>query len=292
MNACHLSLLEDRGAISVTGPDAKSFLDNLITNDMDLLASKPAIHAALLTPQGKILFEFFVVPHADGYLLETARKTAPDLVKRLTLYRLRAKVTLNDLSASRTVIATWGGPAPTEPLATSYADPRHGGLGVRLIVPPEIASKYAAEDEGPAAYATHRISLGVPEAGLDYALGDTFPHEADFDLFAGVSFTKGCFVGQEVVARMQHKTVVRKRVARVTASGHDLASGAEIKVGEATIGIVGSTSGPSALALLRLDRASEALAKGMPIFAAGTPLTVDPVVLAAYDKAAASRSGA
>lgn len=289
MSKAHVAVLRDRGVVSVTGEDAQSFLDNMITNDMDGLARAPAIHAALLTPQGKILFEFFVVRAPDGFLLETAAAKAPDLVKRLGLYKLRAKVSITDLSASRTVVAAWGGTPPDLPLAVTYADPRHPALGSRLVMAPEMAAELQASDAAASAYHAHRIALGVPEAGRDYPLGDTFPHEANFDRLHGVSFTKGCFVGQEVVARMQHKTVVRKRVVPVTAAD-DLVEGTPIRIGEAVIGTIGSVAGHTALALLRLDRAAEATANAQQLTAGATPVTADPASLLAYEAAAAARS--
>jgi len=158
---------------------------------------------------------------------------------------------------------------------------------------PEAARSLAGEGEGEsrAAYDRHRIALGVPEAGRDYALGDTFPHEAGFDRLAGVSFTKGCFVGQEVVARMQHKTVVRKRVARIAAAGADaIATGADVKIGEAVIGRVGTVDGGRGLALLRLDRAVEAAAKGQQLTAGEVPIAVDEEMLSAYEAAAKARA--
>lgn len=289
MSTTHLAMLRDRGVISVTGEDAAGFLDNMITNDMAGLAKTPAIHAALLTPQGKILFEFFVVRSPDGFLLETAAEKAPDLVKRLGLYKLRAKVAITDVSASRVVVAAWGGPPPDLGPAVTYADPRHPALGSRLLMPPDVAAALHVSETGASAYHAHRIALGVPEAGRDYALGDTFPHEANFDRLQGVSFTKGCFVGQEVVARMQHKTVVRKRVVPVTAEA-DLVEGAPVRFREAVIGTIGSVAGHTALALLRLDRAEEAKASGAVLTAGETTITVDSESLRAYAAGVASRS--
>ncbi|MGE0764860.1 MAG: folate-binding protein YgfZ [Hyphomicrobiaceae bacterium] len=291
MSASHVAILADRGIVSVTGEDAKAFLDNLITNDMDDLDRQPAIHAALLTPQGKILFEFFVVRSGDGFLLDTLRASVADLIKRLSLYRLRAKVSLNDLSSSRTVVAAWGAPPPEVPLAISYRDPRADGMGHRMVMASEMAAKLANEDEGRAAYDRHRIALGVPEPERDYAIGDTFPHEAGFDRQAGVSFSKGCFVGQEVVARMQHKTLVRKRIARISGEdGKSLVSGAQIAVGQAVIGRVGSVDGSRGLALVRLDRAVEAAGKGQSLTSDGVGVRVDDATLAAYEAAAKARS--
>ena len=146
----------------------------------------------------------------------------------------------------------------------SFADPRLPALGSRILADARSArGKVAAADAldaAPEDYHAHRIALGVPEGGKDYVLGDTFPHEADLDQLGGVSFSKGCFVGQEVVSRMQNRGNVRKRVVPIEGEG-PLASGAEVKVGAAAIGTVGSVAGRLALALLRLDRAAEAKAK-------------------------------
>lgn len=289
MSNAHIAILPDRGVVSVTGEAAREFLDNLVTNDMALLGGQPAIHAGLLSPQGKILFEFIVVRAADGFLLDTARDKAAELVKRLGLYKLRANVAINDLSASRAIVAVWGGSPPAVALALTYPDPRHPALGSRIILAPEMAAKLAPGDAGADAYHAHRIMLGVAEAGRDYPLGDTFPHEANFDRQHGVSFTKGCFVGQEVVARMQHKTVVRKRVVAISADAA-LVSGAEVRVGEAVLGTVGSVTGDRALAMIRLDRAAEACVNLHPLVSGSAIVAVDPSALAAYDAAVARRS--
>lgn len=284
MSESHIAILPDRSVVSVGGADARGFLDNLITNDMDLLDRQDAIHAALLTPQGKILFEFFVVRQDDGFLLETARASAAELIKRLALYKLRSKVVLDNLSGSKVVAALWGPLPAAPPLAAVYRDPRHAGLGFRLIMPHAAVGQLAGADEGQRAYERLRIALGVPEAGRDYPLGDTFPHEACFDRLAGVSFTKGCFVGQEVVARMQHKTVVRKRVVGLEA-GASLIEEGDVRAGEAVIGRVGSTDGGHGLALLRLDRALEARRTGQALTVNGTPVIVDAGALDAYEAA-------
>jgi folate-binding protein YgfZ len=266
--------------VRVTGADAEKLLQGVITNDMDLLASQPAIHAALLTPQGKILFEFFVVRIADGFLLETARDRAADLAKRLNLYKLRAKATISDASGDYRVFALWGEAAHSsgETSGTvSFPDPRLAALGLRVLAEAKFAADIAAATNGEEAFAdayhAHRIALGVPEGGKDYALGDTFPHEADLDQLHGVSFTKGCYVGQEVVSRMQNRATVRKRVVPVEGAA-PLVPGAEIKAGEAVIGTAGSVAGRCALALLRLDRAAEAQAKGQPLAAGGVAITL------------------
>ncbi len=288
-----LALLPDRGVVSVTGPDARDFLDNLITNDMALLDTQEAIHAGLLTPQGKILFEFFVVKTPAGYLLETGFEQTGALAKRLSLYKLRAKVEIKDAPGEVIVAASFGDVRARPPGAIAFVDPRSGRLGDRILIPApavgDVVAKTAARRMPADLVTTHRIALGVPEAGPDYPIGDTFPHEADFDLFHGVSFTKGCYVGQEVVARMQNKTVVRKRVVPVTGAA-PLAKGAAVTVGEAVIGTVGSVAGTRALAMLRLDRVVEALDKGQAITAGDIAVTVAPDMIARYRTSLAERA--
>lgn len=278
MSGTSIAVLPDRGVVAIGGDDARGFLDNLVTNDLDLLDRQAGMHAALLTPQGKILFAFFIVPRGAEFLLETGRSSVPALMKRLALYRLRAKVTFEDLSEQTAVLAAWGPDGARPDGAVAWPDPRDARLGSRMIVAIDQLPEASADV---ADYDLRRVALRVPEAGRDYVLGDTFPHEARMDLLAGVSFAKGCYVGQEVVARMQHKTVVRKRVVRIAADG-PLSEGSDILVGEAVIGRVGTVAGSSALAMLRLDRALEATKKGLDITAEGVALAVHDEDLGAY----------
>lgn len=307
MATAKIALLPDRGAVSVTGEDAAKLLQGVITNDMAAFESgATAIYAGLLSAQGKIQHDFFVVKTHGGFLLETARERTADLAKRLTLYKLRAKAEIKDVSASHSVAAIWGGDAtapqpwqtPAAPAESHrdvlwFRDPRDPGLGLRLIM--TTATDWVvgqAGDAAPAdAYHAHRIALGVPEGGRDFPLGDTFPHDADFDLIHGVSFTKGCFVGQEVVARMEHKSVVRKRVVRLQGAG--LTSGAEVKLGgDVAIGLVGSVEGSDGLALIRLDRVVEALDGGKPLTVGGNPVVIDPAAVTRYRQSVASKPAA
>ena len=294
MTETRIALLEERGVVAVTGADAEKLLQGVITNDMDDIAKAGALHAALLTPQGKIMFEFIIARDGDGgFLLDTARAKTGDLVKRLTMYRLRAKAEIEDRSETIAVLAAWGGKPAGAAETLIVPDPRSPALGSRALAArhmlPMIADALEATMVPASAYHAHRIALGVPEAGLDYALGDTFPHEADFDVYHGVSFTKGCFVGQEVVARMQNKTVVRKRVVGVTGAG-PLTSGSDVLAGTASIGSVGSVAGSRGMALLRLDRVAEALDKGEAISASGVPLTVEGEALQRYRTAIAAKA--
>ncbi len=291
MTTAYTALLADRGVVSITGPDAAKLLQGLITNDMALLEQAPAIHAALLTPQGKIMFDFFVVGTAQGLWLETSREIAPSLTKRIAMYRLRANAEITDVSAVYDVLAVWDGAGDADAAdigAAVYQDPRLAALGARVVAPAGTVNTNASAES----YHAHRIALGAPEGGKDYTFGDTYPHEADFDLLSGVSFTKGCYVGQEVVARMQNKMVVRKRVVKVRGSS-DLTPHADVLLGEAAVGRIGTTAGADALAMLRLDRALEAREQAKALLANGVTVTPDETALAAFEEAAsAARYGA
>lgn len=305
MSAAKIASLPDRGVVSVTGADAEKLLQGLVTNDLahlettsdELAFRAAAAYAGLLSPQGKILFDFFCVRTLDGFVLDVARAKADELVKRLTLYKLRAAVEINNVSELYAVLALWGDNAcssgPTVG-TIAFKDPRHAGLGTRILADARFATDIASATNGQKAsgadYHAHRIGVGVPEGGKDYDFGDAYPHEADFDLFSGVSFTKGCYVGQEVVARMQHKTVVRKRVIKVSGAS-DLAPGVDIRLGEAAVGRVGSVDGRHALAMLRLDRAVEAEDKGLVLTAGGIAVKPDAAVLARY-RSATAKTGA
>ncbi|HUJ37560.1 MAG TPA: folate-binding protein [Hyphomicrobium sp.] len=286
-----IALLPDRGVVSVMGEDAEKLLQGVITNDMGLLTTQPALHAGLLTPQGKILFDFFVVRAADGFLLETARDKAAALADRLKLYKLRAKADIRDVSSDYSVAAIWGGtyePHGRGKAPLLFADPRLAAMGARELV--TIGSDWAlANEEADSAtqdeYHAHRIGLGVPEGGKDYAFGDTFPHEALFDQLAGVSFTKGCYVGQEVVARMQNRGTVRKRVVPVNGAGALPAPATAIVAGGVEIGTLGSVAGERGLALIRLDRAAEIADRGEMLRAGDVPVRIAPPSWATFSLA-------
>ncbi len=288
MNEAKVALLRDRSVVSVTGEDATKLLQGIITNDMDELDTQPALFAGLLSPQGKVLFDFFVVKASDGYLLDTAADKAADLAKRLTMYKLRARATIADQSDQFKIAAAWGLPWGSVDGVLSYADPRDRRIGERLLVPTNqvaILDSAIHKTGGdwvhapPELYKERRISKGVPEGGKDYDFGDAFPHEANFDLNNGVAFEKGCYVGQEIVSRMQHRATVRKRIVRVTATSDLPGTRSEVKMGEVVIGKLGSVWGICGLAMLRLDRAIESIDKGETITADGIVLTVDPEAL-------------
>ncbi len=292
MAAAKITRLADRGVVSVSGSDSEKLLQGLVTNDLEGIAEGEARHAGLLSPQGKILFDFFVVRHRDGYLLDVARAKAQDLVKRLTMYRLRADVAIADVSTAFEVYAVWGDDAAETAgdRGLHFSDPRHPSLGLRLLA--DVAANQSAQENLEAShreYDAGRVGLSVPEGGQDYDFGDAYPHEADFDLLNGVSFTKGCYVGQEVVARMQNKTIVRKRAVKISADA-PLTSHADVLLGDIPVGRVGTVDGNAAIAMLRLDRVLEAEQKRQELTANDIAITPDDAAVDLYRASAAAHS--
>jgi folate-binding protein YgfZ len=263
--------LPDRGVVAVSGPQAAEFLHGLVTNNVRTLVAGQARYAALLTPQGKILFDFLIVAQpSETFLLDCPRGSAADFARRLTFYKLRAKVEISDRSATSAVVAIWGGPAP--PMACAYRDPREMRLGWRAIV---TASGQAAAPDGPRPYDDHRIRLRIPHGGIDFTYSDTFPHDANMDLLHGIDFTKGCYIGQEVISRIHHRGSARKRIARVFFMPPAPASGTPISLAGAVIGTMGSATGHQGLAMIRVDKAEAAGASGERITADRQVLRVE-----------------
>jgi len=273
------ALLSERGVVKVAGDDARKFLNGLITADAEGVTPAKPCFAALLTPQGKIMVDMIVAeaPAEDGggFFLDCPRALALTLLQRFNFYRLRAKVTVEDLSQVLGVMAVWDGTGRTE-YGLCYGDPRLPALGFRCMLPPHLAAE-AAADLGATlaeadAYEAHRIGLGIPRGGHDFQYNDTFPHEADMDQLNGVDFDKGCYVGQEVVSRVEHRGTARKRVVPV-AFEFAPEVGVAITAGEIAVGVMGSSArGGRGLAMLRLDRVGEAIAAGQPLIAGGLAL--------------------
>jgi hypothetical protein len=237
--------LPARAAIRIGGAEACAFLHNLLTADIAGLSPGGATYAALLTPQGKILFDLFVLHDGDGYLIDCSAAQRDELARRLTFYKLRAKVTIDADAQFDVGVAS-------EPLASGlvYADPRTAEIGYRCFADsgtlPEMGSYDAA-----------RIPLGLADSDADLGQGTFFPHEANLDQCGAVSFTKGCYVGQEVVSRMEHRGTARSRILPVRLSAPATAGEAFGHEGIAA-GTLLSTSGRDGLAIIRLDRLAEA----------------------------------
>jgi folate-binding protein YgfZ len=292
MSTAAIAQLAHRGIIEISGPDAPEFLQGLLTNDVSTLQSGPAIFsgifAGLLSPQGKILFDFLLYRQGSRFLLDCRVANVPDLIKRLGLYKLRANVNITDATAEYTVAALWGegGEDTLAGFDAGFPDPRYAPLGLRLVLPRTALMRLSALEGRPqvseVAYHAHRIAHAVPEGGADYPYGDTFPHEACYDQLNGVSFKKGCYVGQEVVSRMQHRATTKRRIVAVEGEA-PLMRDTPLIAGETAIGALGSADGARGIGMVRLDRAAEALAGGETIMAGEVPVRLHKPAWANYE---------
>jgi hypothetical protein len=257
------AFLPDRAFVRIAGPDAEHFLQNLITTDLGALADNELRPGALLTPQGKIFFDFLISRDGDGFLIDIRADQADAFVRRMSMYKLRAAVTV-ELQAENGSTVSWGN------AGDGVVDQRFAlaGTDVRR----QLGHVEGAGDrEG---YDALRILHGVPDSGFDYALQDAFPHDVLFDKSGGVSFRKGCYVGQEVVSRMHHRSTARRRVVIVSADTALPASGTEITTGGKQIGALGTVAGDRGLAIVRIDKAGEAMNTGEPILAGDVPVAL------------------
>lgn len=260
-------LLPGRALFTIEGPDAGHFLHNLLTADIEGLKPGQAAYAALLSPQGKMLYDMFVLRTGEGYLIDCAASQRAELVKRLGFYKLRAKVSVA-AHEGEVGVSRW------EPAAVGrYADPRCEAMGWRFVAE-------AGSLPGSPAYDAARIALGLADSDADLGSGEYFPHEANLDQLGGVNFAKGCYVGQEVVSRMEHRGTARSRILPIELDGEAPAKGTEIRAGEKLIGTMLSSSGSLGLALLRLDRLGEATE---PLLTGGVSLRVLKPRWARYD---------
>jgi folate-binding protein YgfZ len=269
------ALLKDRALISVSGPDAEHFLQNILTTDLDALGIGEAKPGALLSPQGKILFDFLISRAGENaFRLECRTDIASDFVRRLTLYKLRAKA---EITLADQVLVTVGWANES---TTSRFDSTVGADSTAVVdrrFPDDVVTRSygnAAASSDTDAWQAFRVAHGIAESGADYALGDAFPHDVLLDETGGVGFRKGCYIGQEVVSRMQHRGTARRRVLIVQAGLPLAAAGTELTVDGRPVGTLGSNAGTTGLAIARIDRVKAALDAGRPIMAGDMPVTV------------------
>ena len=276
------AVLEDRGVLAVAGAEARDFLQGLISNDVTKAAPGRAIYAALLTPQGKFLHDFFLVEHGEHLLLDCEGARLPDLLKRLTIYRLRANVTLDDVSADHAVAALFGvdalaaagldseaGVAAPFADGIAYVDPRLAAVGARALLP-RATAREALEGAGfvaaeAAEYDRLRLANALPDGSRDLVVEKSILLESGFEELNGVDFEKGCFVGQELTARTKYRALIRKRLMRVDVDGPLPAPGTPIMLGDKEAGEMRSGRDGTAIALIRLERLEEA--EGAPLTA-------------------------
>lgn len=310
-----IALLDDRSILSVTGEDAEHFLQNILTVDLEGLAPGVAMPGALLSPQGKILFDFLISRRGDGFDLEVRADIADDFARRLMMYRLRAKVAIAKHDQGLVEVA-WGRDssafeAASDDAGTTVTRLRDARFSHELVyriyaaVPPPLTQPGQAtglarpsdplkgEGDGgvsefpsplrgggdsntatAAAWHAFRIASGVPESGGDYALGDAFPHDVLLDQNGGVGFRKGCYIGQEVVSRMQHRGTARRRFLIARGDGDLPPAGTKISAGGRAIGTLGSVAGTEGLALVRIDKVKAAMDDNVPILAGAAPIAL------------------
>ncbi|MBZ9844382.1 YgfZ/GcvT domain-containing protein [Mesorhizobium sp. CA5] len=260
--------IKDRALISVSGPDAEHFLQNILTTDLDALGRGQAKPGALLSPQGKILFDFLVSRAGDdGFQLECRADIADDFVRRLMLYRLRAKAEIAKQDQVLVTVAWGDDSTASRSDSTALSDTRFQDIMVTRTYGGE------ARDGGdPNGWLNMRIGNGIAESGSDYQLGDAFPHDVLLDETGGVGFKKGCYIGQEVVSRMQHRGTARRRVLIASADSPLPAAGTELTVAGRLVGTLGSVGHRTGLAIARIDRVKAALDAGEAITAGEIPV--------------------
>lgn len=260
--------LKDRALISVSGPDAGHFLQNILTTDLDTLKPGEAKPGALLSPQGKILFDFLISRAGDnGFQLDCRADIADDFVRRLMLYRLRAKAEIAKQDQALVTVSWDDDSTASLSDSSALADTRFQDITVRRAYGGE------ARDGGdPNGWLSMRIGYGIAESGSDYQLGDAFPHDVLLDETGGVGFKKGCYIGQEVVSRMQHRGTARRRVLIASADSPLPASGTELIVAGRPVGALGSVGGRTGLAIARIDRVQAALDADEAVMAGSIPV--------------------
>lgn len=272
-----IAVLPGRGVVELRGEDRVAFLQGLVSNDVAAAAPPPAepanamgraVWAALLTPQGKWLADFFVFAEADRLLLECARDQAGLVVSTLSRFRLRAKVALRDASAAFAVVAGWGD-APAPVAVTAAPDPRLAEAGWRALAPASLAAASLAVEADDAAYDLHRLALGLPDGARDLEAQKSVLLEGGFDELAGVSWTKGCYMGQELTARTKYRGLLKKRLFPVAVAGPLPAPGTPVTRDGAEVGEMRSGRDGLGLALLR----TEAVEAGGALACGGAVLT-------------------
>ncbi|MFO1039106.1 MAG: folate-binding protein [Geminicoccaceae bacterium] len=258
-----ITTLPERAVLRLDGPDARGFLQGLISNDVERLTAENAVYAALLTPQGKYLFDFILVADGDAILVDAEAARLPALLQRLTMYRLRSKVTLS-AAADLAVCAAFG-PGLDADLpqrgrvgdALIVADPRLPALGLRILLPRQNVEEFIAAhplmQAQPEAYDRYRLDLGVPDGSRDLVIDKSILLESGFEELHGVAFDKGCFVGQELTARTKYRGLVKKRLVPVEIDGPAPESGTQVLADGRDAGEMRSSRDGRGLALLRLE---------------------------------------
>ncbi len=263
-----LAQLDDRAVIRIAGPGAAGLLQNVLTLDIADVDRHRSGYGALLSPQGKILWDFVLHREHDFYAADIRADQAEAFAKRLSLYKLRANVEIA-VAPELAVFVAWGTVDEGQGRAAP-SDPRLAELGTRWLAP----AAGVAANASAARWHRHRIGLAVPEGGIDFVFGDAFPHDAAMDSLRGVAFDKGCYIGQEVVSRMRHRGTGRRRVVAIEARAALPEPGTDILTGAKVLGRLGSSAEGRAVGIARLDRLRPALDEGLPIRAGAAELSI------------------
>ncbi|MDX6749120.1 folate-binding protein [Geminicoccaceae bacterium 1502E] len=267
MTGVSYSRLESRALLRLSGPEARGFLQGLVTNDLDRLGPDRSLHAALLSPQGKFLFEFVLYEDSEAVLLEGEAGRRDELLRRLMLYRLRAKVQIEPdprvvlgvpgrQGLERLALPAEAGACRRDGEALLSTDPRLAELGARVILAEHDVAEFVAAkglEADADAWELHRLALGVPDGSRDLVVDRSTALEGNMEALLGVAFDKGCFVGQEVTARTKHRGLLKRRLVPVRVEGPLPAPGTQVTAGERDAGEVRSGHGDRAICLLRLD---------------------------------------
>ncbi|MGD1935843.1 MAG: YgfZ/GcvT domain-containing protein [Candidatus Phaeomarinobacter sp.] len=256
--------LTDRAVLRASGNDMHELLQRLVTGNLDHVVPGHGVYSLLLTPQGKFLFDFFMVSdptHEGAILIDCAASRVADFQKRLTMYKLRADVTFENITADFGVLAQWGNEAAPLPGQMAYPDPRSAFLGVRMIAPrgdlETVRDSLSGDAATPEDYRAFCVGLGVPDGSMDIGAEKDFPIENNLDLLNGIDFHKGCFVGQEVASRTHRKGKARKRLVIAAVDGDTPKAGTDVTIGDAKVGSIAGVAGGSALALVFTDRVAK-----------------------------------
>ena len=243
----------NRGILRLGGEDRRTFLQGIISNDITLCQTERPLYAALLTPQGKFLHDMFIIDKGDHFLIDCEYDRTDDLLKRLLFYKLRAQIVLEKATNLYTVWALWGDFIKDQ---TAFTDPRLMELGKRMVThkdyqPP--APEVSIDD-----YDRHRLTYGIPDGSRDMIIGKSTLLECNLDKLNAISWSKGCYMGQELTARMYYRGLLKKRLYSVTID-NPIESETEIKLENETIGIMASSSGSKGLALMNIEKTEKAI---------------------------------
>ena len=271
-------ILENRGVVAVEGPDARSFLQAMISNNADNISPSVSIYAAMLSPQGKYLHDFVISQVGSKFLLDTEEARMLDLVNRLNLFRLGSEVTINSMKSETRVAALWRETSPLllnknhKPGHTAeisnccvVLDPRVPALGYRVIGTKSNIKKFISHElSNPVTesnFDSHRLEIGIPDGSRDIRINKSYLLESNFEELNGVAFDKGCYVGQENTARQKHRGTIRRRLIKVNISGPSPENNERILWENREIGEMRSVSGCLGMAIIHLDRWAEAKAQ-------------------------------